>query len=275
MAVAALLGALAVVLLVVQRGNELLFGGGTDDEAAPTATGAAAAAAVQTVKLTVPEGFAVRDIAPRVRQAGISPARYRAVAARARPPQGFLARGEKAPSIEGFLFPATYDIPKPVRADAFVRQQIAAFRENFAQVNMAYARSRNLSRYDVLKIASLIEREAAAPEDRGKISAVIYNRLKAGMPLQIDATTQYAIGAWREPTAPELRQDDPYNTRLRTGLPPTPICNPGLASLRAAARPARGTFLYYVAIPGDAKRRHFFTDSYDEFLRFQRENPAE
>jgi uncharacterized YceG family protein len=156
-----------------------------------------------------------------------------------------------------------------------VARQLAAFAEQFAAVDLRYARSKQLSRYDVLKIASLIEREAAADVDRPKIAAVIYNRLAAGMPLGIDATTQYEIGAWREPTGPELRSDTPYNTRLRTGLPPTPIANPGAASLRAAARPARAAFLYYVAIPGDKQRRHFFTDSFDEFTAFQQENPAQ
>jgi uncharacterized YceG family protein len=227
------------------------------------------------VRLTIPEGFAIRDIAPAVRKVGINPAAYRRAVAKARPPKGFLVKGERAATLEGFLFPATYELPKPPTAGGLVARQLAAFTEQFAAVDLRYARSKQLSRYDVLKIASLIEREAAADVDRPKIAAVIYNRLAAGMPLGIDATTQYEIGAWREPTGPELRSDTPYNTRLRTGLPPTPIANPGAASLRAAARPARAAFLYYVAIPGDKQRRHFFTDSFDEFTAFQQENPAQ
>ena len=265
-----LLGALGVVAWAVKRANDELFGTDQAAETPPTT----AAAAPETVKLVVPEGFAIRDTARRVRRVGIAPAAYLRAARAARPPTGFLVKGERAPTAEGFLFPATYDVAWPATATALVRQQLAAFQTAFAKVDMRRARSKQLTSYDVLKIASLIEREAAAPEDRAKIAAVIYNRLKQRMPLQIDATTQYEIGAWREPTAPELRRDTPYNTRLHPGLPPTPICNPGLASLRAAAAPAPVAYLYYVAIPGDAKRRHFFTSSYSEFLRFQQTHPA-
>ncbi len=274
---AALLGALAVLVVVLQRANAALFGEDDRGSAATEEVGAGetAAAAAPVVKLTIPEGFAIRDIAPAVKKVGINPAAYRRAVARARPPKGFLVKGERAPTMEGFLFPATYELPRPPTAGGLVTRQLDAFKEQFAAIDLRYARSKQLSRYDVLKIASLIEREAAAEADRPKIAAVIYNRLAAGMPLGIDATTQYEVGAWREPTGPELRADTPYNTRLRTGLPPTPIANPGAASLRAAAKPARADFLYYVAIPGDAKRRHFFTASFDEFTAYQQANPAE
>ncbi len=111
----------------------------------------------------------------------------------------------------------------------------------------------------MLIIASMIEREAAYPADRAKIAAVIYNRLHADMPLGIDATIQYSVGSWRVLTARDLRIKGGYNTRTHRGLPPTPICNPGLASLKAAAHPANVKYLYYVAIPGDPKRRHHFS----------------
>jgi UPF0755 protein len=138
---------------------------------------------------------------------------------------------------------------------------------------MSSAASRNLTRYDVLKIASLVERETADPAERRVVAGLIYNRLKAGMTLGIDSANQYANGSWRELTAADLEQDSPYNLRLERGLPPTPIANPGLASIKAAANPAKVDYLYMYAIKDDPKRRHFFTADYDEFLRYQKENP--
>jgi cell division protein YceG involved in septum cleavage len=94
---------------------------------------------------------------------------------------------------------------------------------------------------------------------------VIYNRLRSKMALGIDATVQYAAGSWAPITTRDLASASPYNTRRFKGLPPTPICNPGLASIQAAANPAKVPYLYYVAIPGDAQRRHFFTASFAAF----------
>ena len=227
-----------------------------------------------TKRLVVPEGLAVRDIARLTPRVGLPSAAFDRAAKQAVPPKGFLAAGEKAATIEGFLFPATYDVAQPPTGAELVAQQLDAFSANFDQVDLSYARTKNLTRYDVLKIASLIEREAAAPEDRAKIAAVIYNRLHARMPLGIDATIQYAVGSWRPLTGADLKIDSPYNSRKVRGLPPTPICTPGLASMRAAARPAKASYLYYVAIPGDARRRHFFTSSYAAFLQFIRDHPA-
>ena len=121
----------------------------------------------------------------------------------------------------------------------------------------------------------MIEREAAYPADRAKIAAVIYNRLHANMPLGIDATIQYNVGSWRvlERRATCASRGG-YNTRTHRGLPPTPISNPGLASLKAAAHPAKVPYLYYVAIPGDPKRRHHFSRTYADFQHFQQTHPA-
>jgi uncharacterized YceG family protein len=229
-----------------------------------------------TVRLVIPEGFSVKDITGRVAtKLGVPAKQYTAAVNAASPPEGFLVKGEKAPRLEGFLWPATYDVAKPVKPKELVAEQLAAFERNFAKLDLTYATSKGLTKYDVLKIASLIEREAAFPGDRAKIAAVIYNRLAADMPLGIDPTIQYAKGNW-EPLQPsDLELDSPYNTRTKKGLPPTPIANPGLASLRAAAKPGKQKYLYFVAIPGDEKRRHFFTDSYDEFLQYQSEHPPE
>ncbi|MDX6537332.1 MAG: hypothetical protein QOD37_1673 [Gaiellales bacterium] len=231
--------------------------------------------AAPTVRLTIPEGHALRDIAsddaPR---AGISPAAYRRAAHAAKLPAGFRATGKEKLTVEGFLFPATYQLARPVSATRLVQQQLTAFRRASARVDFRSAARKNLTRYDVLIIASMIEREAAYPADRAKIAAVIYNRLHAGMPLGIDATIQYRVGSWRVLNARDLRVTGGYNTRTHRGLPPTPICNPGLASLRAAAHPAAVPYLYYVAIPGDPKRRHHFSKTFADFQHFQETHPA-
>jgi UPF0755 protein len=177
------------------------------------------------------------------------------------PPAGF---GHHA-NMEGFLFPATYSIKPHETAKTLVAQQLAAFRTYFGQVDMSYARSKNLTPYDVLTIASMIEREAHIAKDRPLISAVIYNRLHLGMTLGIDATLLYQYGSWTHVlTQSELDANTPYNTRIRHGLPPTPICNPGLASLQAAARPAKVDYLYYVAIGNSG--RSYFTDNLQDFI---------
>lgn len=224
-------------------------------------------------RLTIPEGYAIWEIEAVAAKAGIPRADYRAALRAHQPPEGFLAPGEEAASLEGFLFPATYDLSQPPNADRLVTDQLDAFSANWAEVDMAYARSRNLTDYDVLKIASLIEREAQAQGDRAKIAAVIYNRLKAGMSLGIDASVQYGTGSWKELTQADLESGSPYNLRRFKGLPPTPICNPGLASIKAAARPAKVDYLYYYAIKDDPQGRHWFTDSYEAFLQYQKEHP--
>jgi uncharacterized YceG family protein len=226
-----------------------------------------------TKKLVIPEGFDIRDIAARVARVGLTATAYEQAVKAASPPDGFLQAGEQPSSLEGFLFPATYDVPQPATADELVGDQLAAFKQNAARIDLRYARSRRLTAYDVLKIASMIEREAGAPQDRARIAAVIYNRLKRRMPLGIDATIQYAVGAWRPLTAADLRIDSPYNTRTHRGLPPTPIANPGLAAWRAAAKPAKVDFLYYLAIPRDKQHRSAFFATAAAFEAYKRAHP--
>jgi UPF0755 protein len=212
-------------------------------------------------RLVIPEGFRLTQIEALLRHVGINPKAYAAAVRAAVPPAGF---GHHL-NMEGFMFPATYQIRPHEAPGTLVSQQLAAFREAFSQVNMSYARSKNLTPYDVLRIASMIEREARVPGDRAKVAAVIYNRLRLGMPLGIDATILYHLGSWTATiTASDLSDPEPYNLRLHTGLPPTPICNPGLASLEAAAHPDDADYLYYVAIPGKAAQ--YFTSSYADFL---------
>ena len=172
-------------------------------------------------------------------------------------------------NLEGFLFPATYQFLATTTSKQLVQAQIAAFCRNFRKVDMRYARSKNLTPYDVLKIASMVEREASVPSERPLVGAVVYNRLHNHMQLGIDATLRYGlhIPPTQSITKSELQSSNPYNTRKLFGLPPTPIANPGLASLRAAVLPAKVDYLYYVRKPDH--KHHFFTASgsaFDQYL---------
>ena len=215
---------------------------------------------VATKTLVIPEGFRITDIEARLPAVGISKKAYERAARQAPSPPGY---GHHL-NMEGFMFPATYTIRRGETASALVAQQIAAFRANVAKVDMSYAKSKNLTPYDVLTIASMIEREARAPGDRAKVAAVIYNRLHLGMKLGIDATILYHLGSWSATIhQSDIDSHEPYNTRQNLGLPPTPICNPGLASIEAAAHPARVDYLYYVAVPGQSAQ--YFTASFSDF----------
>ncbi len=212
-----------------------------------------------TVKITIPEGLSRREITPLVKKDDIDGS-YLAASDRH---AGFDPTDYKAPkdtkSLEGFLFPATYELPeKHATSTKLVGEQLDAFKDNFAKVSLSYAKKKNLTPYDVLIIASMVEREAQVAKDRPKIAAVIYNRLHDGMPLGIDATTRYELNDWTRPLrVSELQKDTPYNTRTRRGLPPTPIGNPGLASIKAAAHPADVDYLFYVAKPGTCGEHAF------------------
>jgi uncharacterized YceG family protein len=222
---------------------------------------------VPTFSVTVPEGLSIREAAPAVDKSPVT-GRY-AKAARSERVIRFARRlgfrGVKSP--EGFLFPATYSLQNPSPARDLVKKQLQAFEENFTGLDLRYAKRKKLTRYDVLIIASMVEREAQLDKERPLVAAVIYNRLKAGMALGIDATIRYQTRNWRRPIRQsELDAVTPYNTRKVLGLPPTPIGNPGLASLKAAANPAREDYLFYVVKPG-ACGEHNFSSTDAEFAR--------
>ncbi len=159
--------------------------------------------------------------------------------------------GKDAKNLEGFLFPDTFELKPGAPVADLVQLQLEDFKRRIKGVDMSYARSKNLTVYDVVTIASMIEREAGSRSERKLVAAVIYNRLHEGMPLGIDATTRFATGNYEEPlTESELAIDSPYNTRTHTGLPPGPIDSPGLASIEAAAHPAKVDYLFYVVEPG-------------------------
>jgi uncharacterized YceG family protein len=224
-------------------------------------------AAPRTVKVVIPEGRSRTETAPIVKEAGLDGSYLKASATH----PGFSPRKYGAPrntkTLEGFLFPATYELSPGAPASRLVDQQLEAFETNIAKVDMKRAKRRNLTTYDVLIIASMIEREATLAKERPVISAVIHNRLRQGMPLGIDATIRYAVKNWSDPLKQsELTIDSPYNTRRRTGLPPTPIGSPGLDSIKAAANPASVDYLFYVVKPnGDGA--HNFSSTDEEFQR--------
>ena len=224
-----------------------------------------------------PEGFTRKQMADRVaavakiaaRKRKVRPrlakATYLSATAKPRVPPCFRT---KVTTVEGFLFPATYEFFKETTSAQLVQDQLDAFCENWQQLDLRYARSKNLTPYDVLIIASMVEKETLSPDERELVSAVIYNRLHAGMPLGIDATLRYGLDI--PPTESihrsQLESDSPYNTRKRQGLPPTPIASPGLASMQAAAHPAKVKYLYFVRKPD--KKHHFFTASYQAFQNY-------
>jgi uncharacterized YceG family protein len=186
------------------------------------------------VTVTIPEGYTRAQTAKLAREDGL---------------RGDYMAASKG--HEGFLFPDTFELTRHARVAELVQLQLEDFKRRIRGVNMRYARSKNLTTFDVVTIASMIEHEAAREPDRRLVAAVIYNRLHEGMPLGIDATTRFATGNYTRPlTESELAIDSPYNTRTHVGLPPGPIDSPGLASIEAAAHPARVDYLYYVAKPG-------------------------
>jgi UPF0755 protein len=225
----------------------------------------AAPAAPELGTVTIPEGLPIQEVAEVAKEAGVR-GNYRKATRRAK---GFDPRkygAGKAPNLEGFLFPATYELPEDARVEDLIARQLDAFRENIRGVDMKRAKSKNLNTYDVLKIASMVEREVQVAKERRLVSAVIYNRLAAGNPLGIDATIRYEDQNYdKQLTESRLNQPTPYNTRLNAGLPPTPIGNPGLAAIKAAANPARTNDFYFVVKPGTCE--HFFTSSEEEFNR--------
>ncbi len=265
-------GALVAVILV------FAFGLGSSSSTAPPTTTATGPPPPKPFRIVFPEGFTRVQMAQRVAvvvkialgehrgKPHLSAKGYLAATG----PRAIPGFGAKKRPLEGFLFPALYDFLPKTTNRQLVAAQLIAFRRNWASLNLAYARSKNLTPYDVLIVASMVEREAQVPSERALVAAVIYNRLHAHMPLGIDATIRYGLGVppTQALTESELASDNPYNTRKFAGLPPTPIANPGLASLEAAAHPAKVDYLYFVRKPDH--RHHYFTANYQDFVNHER-----
>ena len=223
-----------------------------------------ASPAERGITVVVPEGYTRDQIAGVAEDAGLK-GNYRKETLSSNQINLKQYGAGGANSLEGFLFPATYELKPNSSAGDLVDQQLKEFEQNFDKVDLKYARSKNLSPYDVLIIASMIDREVQVPRERTLVAEVIYNRLAGNEPLGIDATIRYATGNFDKPlTESELSIDSPYNTRLVAGLPPTPIGNPGLGAIEAAADPGRGDNRWFVVKPGTCGE-HVFADTEAEF----------
>jgi cell division protein YceG involved in septum cleavage len=219
---------------------------------------------VRTIMATVPEGYSRSQTAELARELGL-----RGDYERATIHSSYLDPaeygGKDAENLEGFLFPDTFELEAHAPVGDLVRDQLQDFKRRIAGVDMSYAKSKNLTVYDVVTIASMVEEEAQLESERKLIAAVIYNRLRDGIPLGIDATVRFANDNYAEPlTESELHADSPYNTRVNAGLPLGPISSPGLASIEAAAHPAKVDYLYYVVKPGTCGE-HSFSSTEAEF----------
>ena len=230
---------------------------------------------VPTIRATIPEGLRVRSTFPGERstssvieqQTGVKATVFATLAESGRyalPP--YLPKGRSA---EGFLFPDTYEfVKKGLDADAIIRRMLQQFDTEAADLDLtAGAKALGLTPYQVVIVASMIEREAQVDADRAIIAGVIYNRLDTGQTLGIDATLLYDDPSPDgKLSTPDLATDSPYNTRINAGLPPTPIASPGRASLEAALHPEQTDFFYYVLCPPDGHGVHRFAVTYEEHL---------
>ena len=220
--------------------------------------------------VTIPEGFTAEQIAERFeRDSGIPADEFVTFALggaeRFADDHPYLTDAYNG-SLEGFLFPKTYRIVEGATAADVIEFMLDQFDAEFATVERRDPSASALSVHEFVTLASMIEREARLPEERPLVASVIYNRLAAGMRLQVDATIEYVIKADRPRLLEsDLAIDSPYNTYRNGGLPPGPIASPGLASLRAAAVPQETDYLYYVLTGSDGS--HTFTVTYEEFLR--------
>lgn len=177
-------------------------------------------------------------------------------------------------TLEGLLFPSTYYLYEGDGPSTLIETQLAAFASETASLPWEQAQQLGLTPYEIVIVASLIEKECSVADERALVAAVIYNRLAADMTLGIDATVRYAVGKWTgDLTTQDLESDSPYNTRVIKGLPPTPIASPGVAALKAALAPAEVDYLYYVL--KDTDGNHFFTASYEEFLEAKQNSPGQ
>ena len=242
------------------------FSGGTslDDIIARLAAGPEASGA----SLTIPEGFTLANTAARVAEVTegrITAEDFAAAASDASVYAAdfpFLAEGGTH-SLEGFLFPKTYTVSDTATAASLVRTMLAQYQTEVAQLDYAYAESRGLSPYDVLKLASIVERESDH-EHFPTVASVFYNRLASDRPyLESDATTAYEVG--RTPTAEEVHADTPYSTYANPGLTPTPICAPSIEALQAVCAPDQTDYYYFYTKPlDDGTTEYYFSVTLEE-----------
>jgi UPF0755 protein len=219
--------------------------------------------------VTIPEGFDIKHTAARIQERlGIPAADFVKLATTGAKQfdYGFLADNPTR-TLEGYLFPKTYSFKPSVTATDVINVMLTQYQRETATIDYAFAKSRGLSPHDVLTIASIIEREAQVEADRPKVASVIYNRLKIGMLLQADPTVSYALGGKAELTLQDLKTDNPYNTYVHKGVPPGPICSPGISAIKAAAHSETTKYLYYILTHKDGSLS--FATNYADFLKLK------
>ena len=219
----------------------------------------------EIVKFTIPEGFGVKDIANRLADLGLVDYDEFLEKARKFAPYNYI---EKKSNVfyycEGFLFPDTYEVENSIEVEDILLMMAEDFDYRLTNSMRARAAEENLSIYDLIILASIVEKEVRYDEDRPIVAQVFFKRLKMGMPLQTDASLQYLMDAPKEDVSiADTQIESPYNTYQNVGLPPGPIANPGLAAIEAVLYPADTDYLYFVA---DRSGHNHYSNSYDEHL---------
>ena len=226
--------------------------------------------AMVTTKVTIPEGYTMEQIFHKLEDENVcSYDDLMDAAANYSYNYSFIDQSMQgdAKRLEGFLFPDTYEFYQGMQASSAINKFLENFHDRITAEMLEKADERGMTMQEVVTVASMIEKEAANDDERAMIAAVIYNRIEAGMPLQIDSTIMYVLPEHKDVlTVEDTKIDSPYNTYQNKGLPPTPIANPGLASIKATLSPASTQALYY-ALDSESGTHKFFT-SYGEFQAF-------
>lgn len=228
------------------------------------------------IMVTIPEGFTVKQIAEKLKSLDIikDVDSFLEEAQSGSYNYEFLAGIKDRPSrLEGYLFPDTYEIKRGMSNYEIINIMLKRFDDVYKKNIKGKIKKENMTLDDVIKLASIVEREAKVKEERPIIAAVFYNRLQKDIKLESCATVQYALGRTKEKLSfDDLKINSPYNTYIYKGLPIGPICNPGFASIEAAMNPADVNYLYFLVDESKKDGSHFFTNSYDEFLRKKHSN---
>lgn len=213
------------------------------------------------IKVTIKEGYTLKDIAKTFEDSGIcTKEKFFEEVSKIDEYRDYIF--EDAKSLEGFLYPDTYYFERENLKKNII-MMLENFNKNFFEIYKDY--TGNLTKYDILKLSSIVEKEAMVDEERDLIAGVFMNRLEIGMPLQADPTLKYILdNPSYTLSSKELEIDSPYNSYKYNGLPPTPICNPSIKSIFAVLNPKKTDYLYFVA---DGKGRHLFAKTFEEHLR--------
>lgn len=233
---------------------------------------AAGKSEMDVFKVTIPEGYTVKDIAKKLAQIGlVDEKKFLEVAQNGDFEYSFLKNipRDRPNRLEGYLFPDTYFIPVNADEKEIINMMLKRFEEVYNTVIKDNAQRMGMTPDEIVIVASIVEKEAVLDRERPIIAGVIYNRLKKKMKLELCPTVEYALGTHKEVLSyQDLKVDSPYNTYEHYGLPIGPICNPGLKSIEAALNPSKHDYYYFVA-RGDGT--HIFSRTYQEHLKAQRE----